>query len=456
MSCARRNGRRCCRRCLSGETVKPRGGAHPRVFIWGALEARLQHVDTMVLAGLNERTWPGQTSNDAFLSRSMKTAIGLEPPERRIGQAAHDFQMALGTPRRRAQPCRPRRHRARLSPRAGCSACSPSSARKRPNAMRARGRTFVDWAETLDRAAPGPLCRAARAAPAARQAADELFLQRGRSPAPRSLCDLCAPHPAARADCRHGRAIRRLPSAARSITRSSRSSAGRAWPVDDPQALDRLRADHRPPFRRAEIAAACRRDMAPALRPGRRTVSSPGSAGAAMFARATSRPAPGRRSRRLASRSRALADRIDIMADGTGGDHRLQDRSVALAEAGPGAARSAACAGGRGAEARRLQRHPADGDVRICSTSGSSRRRHLRVDQVDNKNAEKPDTRSAAELADEALKQFVGFVSVARRWPARLRLAADPGERPRFRRRVRPSRARRRMVVGRQRRGGRR
>ncbi|MCV3735113.1 double-strand break repair protein AddB [Rhizobium sp. TRM96647] len=78
----------------ASETVKPRSMRHPRVFIFGALESRLQSVDTIVIGGLNEGTWPGQTTNDAFLSRAMKAGIGLEPPERRIGQLAHDFQVA--------------------------------------------------------------------------------------------------------------------------------------------------------------------------------------------------------------------------------------------------------------------------------------------------------------------------------------------------------------------------
>lgn len=81
----------------TGEAVKPRSLAHPRVFIFGALEARLQSVDTMILGGLNEGSWPGQTVNNPFLSRTMKTDMGLEPPERRIGQLAHDFEMACGT-----------------------------------------------------------------------------------------------------------------------------------------------------------------------------------------------------------------------------------------------------------------------------------------------------------------------------------------------------------------------
>lgn len=80
-------------------TIKPAFGGHPRVFIWGALEARLQSVDLMVLGGLNEGSWPSQTANDAFLTRAMKVEIGLEPPERRIGLAAHDFQMAMGNRR---------------------------------------------------------------------------------------------------------------------------------------------------------------------------------------------------------------------------------------------------------------------------------------------------------------------------------------------------------------------
>ena len=83
---------------MSGRMVKPRGGGHPRAFIWGALEARLQHVDTLLMGGLNEGVWPQAGQEDPFLSRSMKAAICLEPPERRIGQAAHDFQMAMGAP----------------------------------------------------------------------------------------------------------------------------------------------------------------------------------------------------------------------------------------------------------------------------------------------------------------------------------------------------------------------
>lgn len=80
-----------------GETVKPSAAGDSRVAIWGTLEARLQTVNTLVLGGLNEGSWPRKAQADRLMSRMMKAGVGLEPPERRIGQAAHDFVMAMGT-----------------------------------------------------------------------------------------------------------------------------------------------------------------------------------------------------------------------------------------------------------------------------------------------------------------------------------------------------------------------
>jgi ATP-dependent helicase/nuclease subunit B len=67
-----------------------------RAHIYGPLEARLQAVDRIVLGGLNEGSWPPETRSDPWLSRPMRRALGLDPPERRIGLAAHDFAQALG------------------------------------------------------------------------------------------------------------------------------------------------------------------------------------------------------------------------------------------------------------------------------------------------------------------------------------------------------------------------
>lgn len=85
------------RALLRGKTAKSIRATHPRLKILGTLEARLLGFDRVVLGGLNETVWPPQTKHDAFLSRPMRGALGLPPPEWRIGQAAHDFEQALGT-----------------------------------------------------------------------------------------------------------------------------------------------------------------------------------------------------------------------------------------------------------------------------------------------------------------------------------------------------------------------
>jgi ATP-dependent helicase/nuclease subunit B len=70
--------------------------AHPRLQILGLLEARLIDVDVIVLGGLAETVWPPQARTDAFLNRPMRAALGLTPPERKLGQTAHDFAQAVG------------------------------------------------------------------------------------------------------------------------------------------------------------------------------------------------------------------------------------------------------------------------------------------------------------------------------------------------------------------------
>lgn len=84
---------------LAGQVVRQPWGSHPRLFLWGPMEARLQHADVMVLGGLNEGTWPGEAEADPWMSRPMRQAFGLPAPERRIGLSAHDFAQAFAAPR---------------------------------------------------------------------------------------------------------------------------------------------------------------------------------------------------------------------------------------------------------------------------------------------------------------------------------------------------------------------
>ncbi len=79
-------------------TVRGPRRTHPRLKILGPLEARLMEADLVLLAGLDEGVWPPQAETGAFLNRAMREALELTPPERRIGQSAHDFEMALGAP----------------------------------------------------------------------------------------------------------------------------------------------------------------------------------------------------------------------------------------------------------------------------------------------------------------------------------------------------------------------
>ncbi len=70
--------------------------AHPRIKIFGLLEARLLPVDLAILAGLDESVWPPEIKTDPFLNRPWRDALQLPAPERRIGQTAHDFVSAIG------------------------------------------------------------------------------------------------------------------------------------------------------------------------------------------------------------------------------------------------------------------------------------------------------------------------------------------------------------------------
>ena len=80
------------------QVVRTGGEVHPRVQILGAIEARLVRADRLVLAGLEEGVWPRGAAVDPFLSRPMRAALGLPPPERRTGLAAHDFAQAACAP----------------------------------------------------------------------------------------------------------------------------------------------------------------------------------------------------------------------------------------------------------------------------------------------------------------------------------------------------------------------
>lgn len=80
---------------LANEEVRTPTEPHPHILIWGTLEARVQGADLLILAGLNEGSWPEAPAPDPWLNRSLRHRAGLLLPERRIGLSAHDFQQAV-------------------------------------------------------------------------------------------------------------------------------------------------------------------------------------------------------------------------------------------------------------------------------------------------------------------------------------------------------------------------
>lgn len=76
--------------------VRPAYGGHPRVAIYGLLEARLQQADMVICAGLNEGSWPRLAQPDPWLAPRIRRDLKLPAPERNIGLAAHDLASMLG------------------------------------------------------------------------------------------------------------------------------------------------------------------------------------------------------------------------------------------------------------------------------------------------------------------------------------------------------------------------
>jgi len=79
-------------------SVRPPWGGHPRVSIYGLLEARMSRADLVICGGLVEGTWPAAPSPEPSLPPPVLRALGVPSGEFRIGLAAHDLAGALGAP----------------------------------------------------------------------------------------------------------------------------------------------------------------------------------------------------------------------------------------------------------------------------------------------------------------------------------------------------------------------
>ncbi len=86
------------REWMEQAAVRPPYGGHPRVAIYGLLEARMTRADLVICAGLNEGTWPAAPSLDPLLAPPVLRALGVPGADFRIGLSAHDLAGMLGAP----------------------------------------------------------------------------------------------------------------------------------------------------------------------------------------------------------------------------------------------------------------------------------------------------------------------------------------------------------------------
>jgi len=133
-------------------SVRPPWGRHPRVAIYGLLEARMSRADLAICAGLTEGSWPASPSPEPLLPPAVLRALGVPGGEFRIGLAAHDLAGALGAPevvlswaqRDEGGPVIPSRFVLRVEALLGELADSHRETRA------------VELAREIDRAAPAP------------------------------------------------------------------------------------------------------------------------------------------------------------------------------------------------------------------------------------------------------------------------------------------------------------
>lgn len=86
------------RDAMEAVAVRPGYGGHPRVAIYGLLEARMARADLVICGGLNEGSLPQPPGADALLAPAILRALGIPGAEFRIGLAAHDLAGTMGAP----------------------------------------------------------------------------------------------------------------------------------------------------------------------------------------------------------------------------------------------------------------------------------------------------------------------------------------------------------------------
>ncbi|WP_144094411.1 double-strand break repair protein AddB [Croceicoccus sediminis] len=86
------------RDAMDQQSVRPPWGGHPRIAIYGLIEARMSRADLVICGGLTEGSWPASASSDPLVAPAVLRGLGVPGGDFRIGLAAHDLAAALGAP----------------------------------------------------------------------------------------------------------------------------------------------------------------------------------------------------------------------------------------------------------------------------------------------------------------------------------------------------------------------
>lgn len=80
---------------LEQTMVRQTTNLHPRLFVWGAPEARLQQIDRVIIADFNDTTWPGKIKSSLWLNPSIRKQLNMPEIAVSTGLNANDLYNQL-------------------------------------------------------------------------------------------------------------------------------------------------------------------------------------------------------------------------------------------------------------------------------------------------------------------------------------------------------------------------
>ncbi len=80
---------------LEQTMVRQTNNLHPRLFVWGSPEARLQKIDRVIISDFNDATWPGKIKSSLWLNPSIRSQLNMPDVSVSVGLNANDLYNQL-------------------------------------------------------------------------------------------------------------------------------------------------------------------------------------------------------------------------------------------------------------------------------------------------------------------------------------------------------------------------